>query len=66
MHASLRAGALFARVLLAAFGVDGSSSKYAEPDAEGVRPVLRTGFHASVSKRYGLDQPLVVDKNGRA
>ena len=49
MHASLRADALFARVLLGACSVEGSSSKYAEPDAEGVRPVLRTGFDASVS-----------------
>lgn len=59
MHASLRAGALSARVLLAAFGVEGSSSKYAEPDAEGVRPVLRTRFDASVSKRYGHDHCLL-------
>ena len=49
MHASLRADVLFAMVLLAAFGVEGSSSKYAEPEAEGVRPVLRTGFDAIVS-----------------
>ena len=49
MHASLRADALSARVLRAAFGVEGSSSKYAEPDAEGVRPVLRTEFDANVS-----------------
>lgn len=49
MHVSLRAGALLARDLLAAVGVDGSSSKYAEPDADGVRPVLRTEFHTSVS-----------------
>lgn len=44
MHVSLRAGALFAKDLLAAVGVDDSSSKYAEPDADGVKPVLMTGF----------------------
>ena len=52
MHVSLRAGALLARDSLAAVGVDGSSSKYAEPDADGVKPVLRTEFHASISTRY--------------
>ena len=49
VHVSLRAGALLARDLLPAIGVDGSSSKYAEPDADGVKPVLRTKFHTSVS-----------------
>lgn len=44
MHVSLRAGAVLARDLLAAVGVDGSSSRYAEPDADGVKPVLRTNF----------------------
>ena len=53
MHVSLRAGALLARDLLAVVGVDVSSSKYAEPDAEGVKPVLRTEFYGSVSTKYG-------------
>ena len=52
MHVSLRAGALLARELLAAMGVDDSSSKYAEPDADGVKPVLRTAVHVSISTRY--------------
>ena len=53
MHVSLRAGAFLAKGFLAAVGVDGLSSKYAEPDAEGVKPVFRTAFHARVSTRYG-------------
>lgn len=44
MHVSLRAGALLARHVLAAVGEDESSSKYAEPEADGVKPVLRTGI----------------------
>lgn len=52
MHVSLRAGALIVRDLLAVVGADGSSSRYAEPEADGVKPVLRTKFHASVSTRY--------------
>ena len=51
MHVSLRAGAILARDLLAAVGVDDSSSRYAEPDADGVKPVLRTNFtQASVQE----------------
>lgn len=56
MHVSLRAGALLARDLLAAVGVDVSSSRYAEPDADGIKPVLRTGFHLSVSTRYVMQE----------
>ena len=51
MHVNLRAGALLARSLLAGEGVDDSSSAYAEPDADGVRPVLRTVFYASISTK---------------
>ena len=51
MHVNLRAGALLARDVLAAAGVDGSSSTYAEPDADGVKPVLRTVFYASISTK---------------
>lgn len=52
MHVSLRAAAFVVRDLLAAVGVDGSSSKYAEPDADGVKPVLRTECYANVSVSY--------------
>ena len=53
MHVSLRAGAFVASDLCAAVGVDGSSSRYAEPDADGVKPVLRTECYVNVSTRYG-------------
>ena len=53
VHVSLRAGALHVRDLLAAVGVDDSSSKYAEPEADGVKPVLRTGIQAGISTRHG-------------
>ena len=52
MHVSLRAGALLASELPAAMGVDDSSSRYAEPDADGVKPVLRTEVHVSISTRH--------------
>ena len=45
MHVSLRAGTLLASELPAAMGVGDSSSRYAEPDADGVKPVLRTKVH---------------------
>ena len=52
MHVSLRAGALGASDLLAAVLVDGSSSRYAEPDADGVKPVLRTEMHGRISTAH--------------
>ena len=55
MHVSLRAGAFCVKDLLAAWRVDGSSSKYAEPDADGVKPVLRTKVHARISTRHESD-----------
>ena len=55
MHVSLRADDLFARDLLVTPSIDGSSSRYAEPDADGVRPVLRTEIYASISTRHGLN-----------
>lgn len=53
MHVSLRAGAVLARDLLAAGGVDDSSSRYAEPDADGVKPVLRTNFTRALDQETG-------------
>ncbi len=53
VHVSLRADALLARDLLAAVDMHGSSSRYADPEADGVKPVLRTEFQASVSTKYG-------------
>ena len=46
MHVNLRAGVRFVRDLLWWVDGDDSSSRYADPEAEGVRPVLTT---ASVS-----------------
>ena len=63
MHVNLRVGALLARDLLAAAGVDGSSSTYAEPDADGVKPVLRTVCYASISTKARARSPLVVAGN---
>ena len=42
MHVNLRAGVRFVRDLLCWVAGEDSSSRYADPEAEGVRPVLTT------------------------
>lgn len=42
MHVNLRAGIRFVRDLPWCVAGDDSSSRYADPEAEGVRPVLTT------------------------
>ena len=56
MHVSLSAGAFLVKDSLAAARVVGSISKYAEPDADGVKPVLRTEFHTSISANSWVKQ----------
>lgn len=54
MHVNLRAGVRFVRDSLCWVDLDDSSSRYADPEAEGVRPVLTTANVSFCDASYSI------------
>ena len=52
MHVSFKLEEMFVREVPFEIVVDGSSSRYAEPEADGVRPVLRTTIILAKQSSY--------------